>query len=205
VTVAGTYSIITNSSNGVTFSASGVFSGTGPNTITLTSTNTPTAAGMFSYTPSGGCMFDITYTGGGGGGDFIKCTIDGVVTNFAVSPFGANSSSSAPYSLDLDADLTSGGDNFAISITDENNPLVTGFDYGNRNLLAFPTKYCEISYSTGAGNPYGSSITNNSFVVKILTMTATTATGQFSGKVYTDFGTGTSFKTITAGTFSITY
>lgn len=210
VTVAGAYSVSTTSSNnnGVTFSGSGVFTGTGAKTIVLTSTNTPTAAGTFTYTPTGaGCSFNVTYTGGGGGGggDFIKCTIDGVVTNFAVNPFGTNDNASAPYIIDVDADLTSGGDNFAITITDENNPVVTGFDYGNRNLLAFPTKYCEISYSTGAGNPYGSSITNNSFVVRLTSLSATTVTGTFSGKVYADFGTGTSFKTITNGTFSITF
>lgn len=207
VTVPGSYSVSTNSSNGVVFSASGNFAATGANTITLTSTSTPGAAGTFSYTPSGGCSFDITYTGGGGGGggDFIKCTIDGVVTNFAINTFGANDNTSAPYLIELSADLTSGGDNFAISVTDENNPVVTGVDYGNRNLLAGPTKYCEITYSTGPGFPWGSSITNNSFTVRFTTLTATSATGTFSGKVYDNLGTGTIFKTITNGTFSITF
>jgi hypothetical protein len=205
VSVPGSYNVSTNSSNGVVFSASGVFAGMGANTITLTSTNTPGAGGTFSYTPSGGCSFDVTYTGGGGGGDFIKCTIDGAVTNFAVNPFGTDDNSSAPFIIGLDADLTSGGDNFAINITDENNPVVTGFDYSNRNLLAFPTKYCEISYSTGAGFPWGSSITNNSFIVRLTSLTATTVTGTFSGKVYADLGTGTAFKNITNGTFSITF
>lgn len=211
VTTAGLYSVTTNSLNGVTFSASGVFSGTGAQTITLTSTNTPAAAGLFSYTPAGaGCSFDITYTGGGGGGgggggDFIKCTIDGVVTNFAVNPSGFDDNASAPFNISVDADLTSGGDNFSISVTDENNPVVIGLDYGNRNLLAMPTKYCEITYSTGSGFPYGSSITNNSFVVRLTSLTATTVTGNFSGKVYDNLGTGSSFKTITNGTFSITF
>ena len=207
VSAIGSYSVSTNPANGVVFSGSGNFTTMGANTITLTSTNTPTAAGMFTYTPAGGCSFDITYAGAPPPPtDFIKCSIDGgPITTFAVNPYGSNSNSSAPYMIDLDADLTSGGDNFAISVTDENNPVVTGVDYGNRNLLAGPTKYCEITYSTGAGFPWGSSITNNSFVVRFLTITATTATGTFSGKVYDNLGTGSTFKTITAGTFSISY
>jgi hypothetical protein len=206
VTVAGTYSVTTSPSNGVTFSASGVFPGTGAQTITLTSTNTPTAGGTFTYTPSGGCSFDVTYTTGPPPpADFIKCTIDGVLINFAVDPFGTDGNTSAPYMIDFDASLTIGGDNFAISITDQNNPVVTGVDYGNRNLLAGPTKFCEITYATGSGFPWGSSITNNSFVVRLTSLTATTVTGTFSGKVYSDLGTGTTFKTITNGTFSITF
>ena len=206
VTVAGTYSVTTTNINGVTFSASGVFPVIGAQTITLTSTNTPTAGGTFSYTPSGGCSFDVTYTTGPPPpADFIKCTVDGVVINFAVDPFGTDDNTSAPYMIDLDASLTSGGDNFAISITDQNNPVVTAVDYGNRNLLAGPTKYCEITYATGSGFPWGSSITNNSFVVRLTSLTATTVTGTFSGKVYADLGTGTAFKNITNGTFSITF
>lgn len=207
VSVIGSYSVTTNNANGVVFSGSGNFTTTGPNSITLTSTSTPTGSGPFDYTPTGGCMFSITYAGAPPPpADFIKCTIDGVVTTFAVNPFGSNSNSSAPYMLDLDADLTSGGDNFSISLTDENNPLVTGVDYTNHNLLSGATKYCDIVYSTGAGFPWGSNITvSNTFTVRLTTLTANLATGTFSGKVYDNLGTGASFKTITAGTFSISY
>ena len=49
VTTAGTYTIFTNTINGVTFSASGTFGGTGNNTVTLTPTGTPTLAGNYIW------------------------------------------------------------------------------------------------------------------------------------------------------------
>jgi uncharacterized protein (TIGR02145 family) len=49
VTTAGTYTIFTNTINGVTFSAAGTFGGTGNNTVTLTPTGTPTLAGNYTW------------------------------------------------------------------------------------------------------------------------------------------------------------
>jgi uncharacterized protein (TIGR02145 family) len=49
VTTAGTYTIFTNTINGVTFSASGTFGATGSNTVTLTPTGTPTLAGNYIW------------------------------------------------------------------------------------------------------------------------------------------------------------
>ncbi|WP_412476483.1 beta strand repeat-containing protein [Flavobacterium sp. TBRC 19031] len=61
VGTAGTYSI-TATANGITFSGSGTFAGTGSQAITLTATGTPTAAGTHSFTinstPS--CSFSVT-------------------------------------------------------------------------------------------------------------------------------------------------
>lgn len=50
VTTVGTYTIFTNTINGVTFSASGTFGGTGNRTVTLTPTGTPTLAGNYMWT-----------------------------------------------------------------------------------------------------------------------------------------------------------
>jgi uncharacterized protein (TIGR02145 family) len=49
VTTAGTYTIFTNTINGVTFSAAGTFGATGSQTITLTPTGTPTLAGNYIW------------------------------------------------------------------------------------------------------------------------------------------------------------
>ncbi|WP_412476484.1 beta strand repeat-containing protein [Flavobacterium sp. TBRC 19031] len=61
VSTAGSYSV-SATANGITFSGSGTFSGTGSQAITLTATGTPTAAGTNSFTinstPS--CSFDVT-------------------------------------------------------------------------------------------------------------------------------------------------
>ncbi len=72
---AGLYNITTNSVNGVSFAATGVFPAAGTYDILLKATgNVPTLAGIYNYTTIGGigsCSFPVTYignTGGGGGG-----------------------------------------------------------------------------------------------------------------------------------------
>ena len=152
VTTTGLYSVTTNSSNGVTFSASGVFLTTGAQTITLTSTNTPTAAGPFTYTPSGGCSFSITYTGGGGGGgDFLLCTIDGTPLDFSTGLtgllFGGGSGS-------FTARGFLGNARFDLELTDNNADIAVGtYD---KYTLANPDKFCDVTYwpnfVTGPGN-----------------------------------------------------
>jgi hypothetical protein len=60
----GTYTISTNTLNGISFSASGTFDTTGVQTITFTGSGTPTNAGNFNFTPgSDGCTFSVTVTG----------------------------------------------------------------------------------------------------------------------------------------------
>jgi hypothetical protein len=65
VTTVGTYSIITSTLNGMTFSGSGTFASTGTQTITLVGTGTPTAAGTFNFPISAGasnCSFTVIVT-----------------------------------------------------------------------------------------------------------------------------------------------
>ncbi len=59
---AGTYAVSTNSVNGISFAASGVFTGSGAKTITLRATGTPLSAGDFNFTVggTGGCSFTVT-------------------------------------------------------------------------------------------------------------------------------------------------
>jgi hypothetical protein len=62
VTTVGTYNIVTPTVNGVYFSATGTFAATGAQTIVLTATGTPTAAGNNSYTlnTTPNCSFSRT-------------------------------------------------------------------------------------------------------------------------------------------------
>jgi hypothetical protein len=62
VTTLGTYNIVTPTVNGVYFSATGTFAGTGAQNIVLTATGTPTAAGTNSFTlnTSPNCSFSRT-------------------------------------------------------------------------------------------------------------------------------------------------
>jgi len=63
----GTYSIVTTAVNGVTFSASGTFSGAGAQAIVLNASGTPTAEGSFTVPVTVGsttCSFPLTVVSG---------------------------------------------------------------------------------------------------------------------------------------------
>lgn len=66
VTTAGTWSVTTSPAvNGVIFSGTGTFATTGAQTIVLTGSGTPTAAGPFAFTVTGAtatCTFQTTFT-----------------------------------------------------------------------------------------------------------------------------------------------
>ena len=67
VTTVGTYSIVTTVVNGVTFTASGTFSGTGAQAIVLNASGTPTAEGSFTIPVAVGsttCSFPLTVVSG---------------------------------------------------------------------------------------------------------------------------------------------
>ena len=84
VTSVGTYSISSLPSvNGISFSKTGVFTTTGPQSITIAGTGTPAAAGPFNYTVTGGagsCPVSITAVVGTPG--TFTCKINGVFTSF---------------------------------------------------------------------------------------------------------------------------
>lgn len=68
VTTAGTYSISTNSTNGVSFSGSGTFTTPGLQFIQLTATGTPVTAGTFAYKPgTNPCSFLVVVAAAGAG------------------------------------------------------------------------------------------------------------------------------------------
>lgn len=204
VSVIGSYAVSTNSANGIIFSGSGTFTTTGANTITLSSTNTPMDAGTFSYAAPGGCSFDIIYTSVTPSYiDFLICTIDGVVYNFNDLMIGASDQSGSPYTFHVEGVQTGGTDHFFIELLDINNPIVAG-NYNNLSASSL-NKNCQITYSSGSGT-WGSSFLNaNTFVVNLTSISATKATGTFSGTMYNNLGTGTNTKSITAGSFSISY
>lgn len=202
VTVTGSYSVSTNSSNGVVFSSSGNFAATGPTTITLTSSSTPSAAGTFTYTPAGGCSFDITYTGGGGGGgtDYLKCTIDGVAKDFSTNLSGLL----VLGAFDVSGDL--GISSFSVSVVDNNGAAITVGSYSKATLTNL-TRYCSASFLPDAGSPLNSwqpfPANSNPFTVTIQTITATRVTGTFAGDIFDIMGG--SKKIVTNGTFSVPY
>ncbi|MEJ7627498.1 MAG: hypothetical protein WKF35_11585 [Ferruginibacter sp.] len=100
VTTVGGYAISTTAANGVTFSKLGIFTLTGPQTVTLTGSGTPTAAGVINHTVNGGggnCTFTITYTGGAPAAAFTlsgapgNCTVATVAGTYTVgTPLNAS-------------------------------------------------------------------------------------------------------------------
>lgn len=67
VTTVGTYSIVTTAVNGVTFTGSGTFSGTGAQAVVLNASGTPTAEGSFTVAVTVGsstCSFPLTVVAG---------------------------------------------------------------------------------------------------------------------------------------------
>lgn len=209
VTTPGTYSISTNTQNGVSFSGSGVFITPGAQYVILTSTNTPAAAGPFTYTPVGGCSFTITYTGGGGGGggNFLICTIDGVPMDFS-SGMQGNLFGGGTGSFQLRGYVSGTSTRFDVELTDSNADIAVGtYD---KYTLANPDKFGETTYwpnfVTGPGNYWTQWATNaNTFTVTVQSLNTTTRkiTGIFSGDVF-DF-LGANQRVITAGSFSFTY
>jgi hypothetical protein len=64
VTTAGSWSLTSTATNGITFSGNGTFSGTGAQTITLTATGIPSASGNFNIPVNNGtssCTFPVTF------------------------------------------------------------------------------------------------------------------------------------------------
>ncbi len=123
VTTVGTYTISTGLINGIQFVGSGTFPGTGPQTITLFGTGTPTAAMTASYDPGiNNCTFYITATTSvvtPVGGIFYDATIDGV--HYRVDVDGTNDYESTSTLSGIGDDVTLGS-----LITTATQPLPAG-------------------------------------------------------------------------------
>ncbi|MFZ1529922.1 MAG: hypothetical protein WAT19_14295 [Ferruginibacter sp.] len=210
ITTAGTYTISTNTVNGVTFRATGSFSAIGTRTVQLTAIGTPTAAGTFNYTVTGGsssCSFPITFgAGGGGGSDYIRCKIDGVNATFNFSAVARINTAAGTDTLSIEGDSTGAGisafgfniERPASASSWANTYSVNQFasnihvDAGYGNL---PALVVYVAETTGATQ-------TNPFTITITSATATRLTGTFSGKLEDFFGFGPD-KLVTAGEFSV--
>ena len=208
VTTAGTYTITTGTANGFSFSRSGTLA-LGPQTITLSGIGTPAAAGTNNFTPgTNGCSFAVTTLPAGTlTVDFLKATISGLVTRFnADTTATLNNQTAGPSELYLDGFLSStANDELSIDFFNVTGLITTG-TYGSFSLTN-QNKFAEISYVDNAGVTYQHNPLTAGTTVTLTTLTATGATGTFSGTLNSfdpvtfTFGTGT--KVITGGTFSV--
>lgn len=203
VTTAGTYSITTNTVNGIIFSGSGTFTGTGAQPITLTGTGTPLAAGSFNYTPAAGsstCTFSITSTGGATASTF-SCDVNGTLTDF--SSGGAASLTTTPIAGTTYTDLnflgtnSSSGASLIINLNKLGTSITAGsYDQGmSGSGVQVTAAYTDASSDTYSG---GTGLTNLNIV--ITSITATKVQGTFTGQLKDSNGTTV---TITNGSFTL--
>ncbi len=214
VTIAGAYSVITNTANSVTYSGSGSLTVGANQTITLTSTSTPATATTSTYTTKDindanntGCNFDIIYT---------PATTVGVTGTYTAK-VGATSYNFATNNLDVSA---IGGSNsltlYGEALTTNTNPSFEIFFDNDPNSVTAGTYQnitatnqapaCGIAYTNPSGVVFSNSpLNNNTFTAVITTVTANSLIGTFNGTLYDNFGLGTNSVAVTAGVFNIKF
>lgn len=205
VTTLGTYSISTGSANGIKFTATGTFTALGENTIELIGEGTPVSESTVDYVPgSNGCTFEIKTTAGSttpppAGGDYIRATINGVAMSFDENLTGMGDFTT-PANLNLDGESTD-LHSMGLTFVNQGGSTIPIGNYSNisaSNLTRFGT----ILYEDGVGGTFTCiSPTANQITIKLTAISATRATGTFSGKI-TDMN-GANAKTITNGSFSV--
>ena len=204
VTTAGTYTIASNAVNGMTFSATGVFAGTGPQTIVLVGAGTPAAAGTNSFSVgTSSCTFSIIVTGAAV--NFITCKIGGTPTTFNVNAsFVLDNSGGFPV-LSIDGESTT-NPNPSITLgivkttgtitaaTYTVNQLASGIAIGGYYFDAAATEFLAETDAT---------IQNPAFTITITSITATRVIGTFSGTLKDNSGVGPGSRIISEGVFNV--
>ncbi len=156
VAVAGSYTISTNTANGISFTKSGTFTSAGVQTVTLIANGTPISSGIQNFTVTYGnsqCTFAIdfgsaaVFTLGGNGGNCTPFTIGGIYQQgILLNPTNT---------VQLQVTVTSIG-NYTIA-TD----TVNGVSFSNSGT--FTTTGLKIITLAGIGTPLNAGIQN--FVV----------------------------------------
>ena len=177
VTSVGTYVIAGTLINGVSFSASGVFTNPGVQNIFLKATGTPAAAGLFNYPVSNSttsCNFSITYTSTITNATYTLSGSPGNCTGAAVSgTYAAGTALTAANVAVINVNVTAPG-NYTIATTTVNgisfsasgifnttgpqqvtlNGTGTPAASGTFNMpLTGGGNTCNISVTTGGGAP----------------------------------------------------
>ncbi|MGN6492207.1 MAG: hypothetical protein ACTHLE_09450 [Agriterribacter sp.] len=221
VTKAGSYSITTNTVNGISFSGSGVFSATSNDIpVVLTGTGKPLAKGTttLAVDMNTGCNFTITVADAPPvGSDAFQCKIDGKLINFTKNAKASTieSFTNAP-ALTLRGDEEGDGDDsFDLYIKNNDNTAVKAGTYDEKSFA--PTSINNLGYQIIVGYtarttdlstrwttisnapPFISG--NPAFTIKVTSITATRVKGTFSGKLAND--DKSKFKTVTEGMFDL--
>lgn len=194
VTTIGTYNLATTTINGMTFSASGTFTNTGVQTVTLQGTGTPINLGTVVFAPftgTSGCKMSITTVAPP---PVFSCSVDGVSKSFTFNLLTSRSAVAPPGELVIAKGYVTGSttEYFSVAITNNLGPVVAG----NYDKTSAPDVRLQENYT----NDYYSSTPDDILVVKITSITATRLIGTFSGTVRSQAGTT---KSITNGIFNV--
>ena len=154
VTSVGNYSISSNTVNGISFSATGVFAASGTQQVVLTASGTPAAAGDFNFTVTGSgssCGFTCTVTSQGtppppANEEYLPMT---ATSNFTVALVGGTPDDTSHIRV-LANPISLGGQSYQIfEYTFEDNPEDSSL-YRKSN-----GRYYEyFTYSYGLDNPF---------------------------------------------------
>jgi hypothetical protein len=173
VATAGTYTVTTTATNGMTFSGTGSLA-TGPQTITLIGTGTPTNSGSTTIPVTAGastCSFvinvlaPVTGTLGGGPGACTPSTVNGAyfqnivltasnnvtvqITTSSIGPYSVTTDTQAGFSFS--ASGTSTGGTQTITLNGTGTPISSG----TKNFtVTFGTSTCTFSVNVGTGGAY---------------------------------------------------
>lgn len=186
VTVAGSYSISTTTVNGIKFSAAGSFTVTGPQTLTLTGSGTPAAAGVFNFPVTGGsstCSLSVTVSPTPVSAYSLVCA--GIVTN---GTYYVGIALGASNTISVSVNVTSIG-----TYTISSLPAVNGISFSKTGVFTSMGVQLVILQGTGtpaAAGPFNYTIAgvSNSCMISITAVVGSPAI--YSCKidgVYTEF------------------
>ncbi len=217
VTATGPYKVSTNTVNGFSFTATGTFTATGQQDITLTATGTPAAAGVFSFSPQvsgSGCSFDITVGETPADAGIFTCKIDGVFTAFNDRAVASIKELLTPNTLSFEGYTAPPNGayvpelKFYINYLD-GSPVKAG-SYNVDGLLTqgyqIEIDYMEVfpDMSVVRWNTASSFFSPNPpFTVNITSITETRVKGTFSGEITNLFEGSTKRKKVTEGKFDL--
>ena len=212
-TTAGSFNI-NSTANNVTFSGSGTLV-TGSQPITLTATGTPATAGVVPYTIAGtssSCSVNVTYTSGSSGTYFITAKINGVFTTFnVVAGAYLNNTTNPPYSyIIIDGNHNTGATQEELYFTAG---TTTGYPVSGSTFTVNDNTTHDVigDYTLPDGSDDARAESNfptiftNPFTITFTTVTATVATGTFSGRLLLNGGGGPGFIDVTEGAFNVPF
>jgi hypothetical protein len=207
VTTAGSYTLTSNTVNGMTFSATGVFAATGIQTVVLTGTGTPGTAGINTFSVGGApCNFAVTVTGTVT--DFISFKLDGgalISYNVNADALVDNATFGYPV-LGIYGEQTSTATepSFLIIIAKQTGGPITAGTYTVNQATSGIGVLA--TYTTATGTDFsaetGTTTQTPGFTVIITSITATRVSGTFSGQLK-EGGTGPAVRNVTEGSFSL--